>query len=182
MGMQCRRSQLCGVYPYVYADDHVVGDPFVFVCENLDRPSLGHPGIWMDCADHIFRVYDTLLFYIAVFFAGGALALMLLTDRCRRKLLYRFAAANLLSLGGILLCFPLSFWKIFGLDTDRGVQAYDALQAHENLWGKLRAYIAILGQQIFGNFLKNLTLDRVFFFVLPDSKERIIRLDKRERV
>ena len=121
-------------------------------------------------------------FYIAVFFAGGALALMLLTDRYRRKLLCRFAAANLLSLGGILLCFPLSFWKIFGLDADRGVQAYDALQAHENLWGKLRAYIAILGQQIFGNFLKEfvLVLILIFLFCLIRRRESLGWIKEKE--
>lgn len=103
-------------------------------------------------------------FYIAVFLAGGTFVLLLLCDCNRWKLLRKFVVSNVLSLVAVFLSFPISFEKIFGLDTDRGVQAYDALRGHENFGGKLRAYIAILGQQVFGNYLMEFVV--LLFFVL----------------
>ena len=52
----------------------------------------------------------------------------------------------------------------------------------KNLWGKLRAYIAILGQQIFGNFLKEfvLLLILIFLFCLIRRRESLGWIKEKE--
>ncbi len=113
-------------------------------------------------------------FYLAVFFAGGAVGLLLAFQK-RWKDYQGFWAANLGALAGVLLCFPASFLKILGLDDDRGVQAYETFQKHQELPRKFREMAAILGQQELGNLLKEILVASALLlaFCLLWRRERL---------
>lgn len=65
-----------------------------------------------------------------------------------------FVVSNIGSLVLVLLCFPISFKKILGKDTSRGIQAYQNLSKHTDVLEKIRKFYWVLNDELFFSKLK----------------------------
>lgn len=92
-------------------------------------------------------------FYIAVFFGACMLSLILIYER-KMKQFFGFIVSNIGSLLLVLFCFPISFIKILGKDTDRGIQAYQNLSKHIDVLEKIRKFYWVLNDELFFSKLK----------------------------
>lgn len=109
---------------------------------------------YIGCMIITFAGYMTqYYFYIAVFFGAGVLSFILIYKR-KIKQLFWFIASNIGSLLLVLLCFPISFKKILGKDTSRGIQAYQNLSNHTDVLGKIRKFYWVMNDELFFSKLK----------------------------
>lgn len=69
------------------------------------------------------------------------------------KRLWQYVTAMLLSLALVWLVFPDTFIKILGLDSNRGVQAYQNLRNTDTLPPRLGKYLKIINDELFAGFL-----------------------------
>ena len=109
---------------------------------------------YIGCMIITFAGYMTqYYFYIAVFFGAGVLSFILIFER-KMKQFFWFIMSNIGSLLLVLFCFPISFTKILGKDTSRGVQAYKNLSEHTDILEKFDKFYEILDNQVFFSKLK----------------------------
>lgn len=109
---------------------------------------------YVGCMLITFAGYMTqYYFYIAVFFGAVMLSLILLYKR-KMKQFSGFVVSNIGSLVLVLLCFPISFKKILGKDTSRGIQAYQNLSKHTDVLEKIRKFYWVLNDELFFSKLK----------------------------
>ena len=102
---------------------------------------------FVGCTLITFAGYMTqYYFYIAVFFGAGMLSLILIHEK-KMEQLTLLIASNMGSLLLVFFCFPTSFKKISGKDTSRGVQAYQNLSEHADIFGKFKKFYDILNDE-----------------------------------
>lgn len=92
------------------------------------------------------------------------------------KRLWQYVVTMLLSLGLAWLVFPDTFTKILGLDSNRGVQAYQNLRNTDTLLPRLGKFLEIINNELFAGFLPLFVLlTAIVFLVLKIFQVRRIR-------
>lgn len=88
---------------------------------------------------------------LGAFLSAGYICWLMLHKHWKR--LWQYVVTMLLSLGLVWIVFPDTFVKIFGRDSNRGVQAYQNLKNASSLLPHLNTYLGIINTEMFAGHL-----------------------------
>ena len=173
--LQHRCDELRRLSPDVYASDlWFTASLYLHTCMIIDhRQSLRRLAALL--ALTFLGFFSHYYFAILGAFLSAGYVFWLLFHRYWKRL-WQYVVTMLLSLGLVWLVFPDTFTKILGLDSNRGVQAYQNLRNTDTLLPRLGKFLEIINNELFAGFLPLFVLlTAIVFLVLKIFQVRRIR-------